>query len=173
MAPSVKRACPEPETLHAVAEFHSTFQCPVLESPQIPDVKRCKLRVNLIQEELNELKDAIEAGDLVEVADALADIQYVLSGTVHEFGMGGIFKSLFDEVHRSNMSKACNTVEEAEQTIEHYLKKDGTEAFYEEVEGKYNVYRKDDRKTLKSIKYSPADLKPMVGAAMENRQIDP
>jgi hypothetical protein len=62
----------EPECLDATAEFHKTFCCPVLDTPQIPDAKRCKLRINLIQEELDELKDAIAQNDLVEVADALA-----------------------------------------------------------------------------------------------------
>ena len=159
---SRKRPAAEPECLKATAEFHGTFCCPVLPSPVIPDAKRCKLRINLIQEELNELKDAIASNDLVEAADALADIQYVLSGTIHEFGMGGCFKTLFDEVHRSNMSKASLTVEEAEKTIEHYKNKDGTKAFYKEVNGKFNVYREGDNKTLKSVNYSPADLKSIV-----------
>ena len=152
----------EPRCLESVAEFQDTFQCPVLTTPQIPDAKRCQLRVNLIQEELNELKEAIATNDLVEVADALADIQYVLSGTVHEFGLGPRFKELFDEVHRSNMSKACETENEAEQTVQHYKKKDGTEAHYKEVNGKYNVYRNNDNKTLKSVNYSPADLQSIV-----------
>jgi len=110
------------------------------------------------------LRDAIAANDLVEVADALADIQYVLSGTVHEFGLGNRFKDLFDEVHRSNMSKACETQEEAEETIAHYLQKDGTEAYFMEVNGKFNVYRRSDNKTLKSVKYSAAKLEPILKA---------
>ena len=52
--------------------------------PQIPDAKRVELRVALIAEEFKELQEAIKAGDLVEAADALADLQYVLSGTVVE-----------------------------------------------------------------------------------------
>ena len=69
--------------------------------PAIPSVDRCQLRVSLLEEEVQELADAIKDNDLVEVADALADIQYVLSGAVHEFGMGHIFQTLFDEVQRS------------------------------------------------------------------------
>mmetsp|Transcript_20637 Transcript_20637/g.34516 ORF Transcript_20637/g.34516 Transcript_20637/m.34516 type:complete len:168 (+) Transcript_20637:262-765(+) len=154
----------EPDTLKQTAEFHRTFQCPVLSTPQIPSAERCALRINLIAEELQELRDAIAANDLVEVADALADIQYVLSGTVHEFGLGNRFKDLFDEVHRSNMSKACETQEEAEETIAHYLQKDGTEAYFMEVNGKFNVYRRSDNKTLKSVKYSAAKLEPILKA---------
>jgi hypothetical protein len=56
------------------------------------------------------------------------------------------------------MSKACATEEEARQTVEHYLKKDGTECYYQKKDDKWLVYRKSDNKTIKSIGYSPADL---------------
>ena len=134
----------------------------ILDKPTIPDGKRCELRVELISEELNELKEAIANNDLVEVADALCDIQYVLSGAVHEFGMSEKFVRLFNEVQRSNMSKACETKEEAEATIKYYKEEKGTDSFYEEKEGKFLVYREGDRKTLKSINYSPADLKKIL-----------
>ncbi len=150
------------DPLNQVAEFHRTFKHPVLEQPTIPSPKRCELRVSLIAEELKELQEAIENKDIVEVADALCDIQYVLSGAVLEFGLGGKFKDLFEEVQRSNMSKACKTEEEALATIAHYKKKDGTESYYKEIDGLYLVYRKSDNKTLKSINYSPADLKGML-----------
>ncbi len=149
----------EPKPLNSVAEFHRTFKHPILDSPQIPSEDRCKLRVSLIAEELKELEEAIQSNDLVEVADALCDIQYVLSGAILEFGMGDKFKALFDEVQRSNMSKTCKTREEAEATQQHYLNRDGTESYIQESDGHYLVYRKTDNKTLKSINYSPADLK--------------
>lgn len=149
----------EPQPLNSVAEFHKTFKHPILEKPQIPSEKRCELRVALIAEELKELQEAIAANDLVEVADALCDIQYVLSGAILEFGMGDSFKALFDEVQRSNMSKTCKTMEEAKATQQHYLDRDGTESYVEESDGHFLVYRKSDNKTLKSINYSPADLK--------------
>ena len=144
--------------LESVSEFHKTFGAPILETPQIPSKERCELRVSLLQEELNELKEAIEKGDVVEVADALADLQYVLSGAVLEFGLGDKFNTLFDEVQRSNMSKACNSHQEAIETLLHYKKKDGTEGIYKEEEGKWLVYRKEDNKVLKSVNYSPANL---------------
>lgn len=152
----------EPKALNSVAEFHKTFKHPILESPQIPSEDRCKLRVSLIAEELKELEEAIADNDLVEVADALADIQYVLSGAILEFGLGGKFKTLFDEVQRSNMSKTCKTMEEAEATQAHYMQKDGTESYVEESDGHFLVYRKGDNKTLKSVNYSPADLKSIL-----------
>lgn len=148
----------DPKTLSSVAEFHQTFQHPILDTPQIPSEARCKLRVSLIAEELKELEEAIQNKDIVEVADALCDIQYVLAGAILEFGLKDKFAALFDEVQRSNMSKACKSKDEAEATIKHYLDKDGTESYYQEKEGLYLVYRKSDNKTLKSVAYSPADL---------------
>ena len=150
------------DALNQVKEFHKTFDVPVLKNPEIPSKERCELRISLIQEELNELKEAIENNDLVEVADALCDLQYVLSGTVLEFGLGKKFTKLFDEVQRSNMSKSCETQQEAIATLSHYKKKDKTEGHYKELNGKYILYRKGDNKVLKSINYSPANLKKMI-----------
>ncbi len=151
----------DPITLTSVAEFHKTFKHPIVAQPAIPSKKRSDLRVSLIAEELKELQEAIDNNDIVEVADALCDIQYVLSGAILEFGLADKFKALFDEVQRSNMSKACKTVEEAEATVAHYAAK-GTESFYEQEGDLYLVFRKEDHKTLKSVNYSPADLKSIV-----------
>lgn len=151
----------DPKTLTSVAEFHKTFQHPILDTPQIPSENRCKLRVSLIAEELKELEEAIQAKDLVEIADALCDIQYVLSGAVLEFGLSDKFNALFEEVQRSNMSKACINEEEAIATQEHYKAK-GVDSYYKEIDGKFLVFRQGDDKTLKSINYSPADLKSIV-----------
>jgi predicted HAD superfamily Cof-like phosphohydrolase len=112
----------------------------------------------LLQEELNEFQKAIADGDLVEVADALCDLQYVLAGAVLEFGLGEKFPTLFNEVQRSNMSKTCATREEAEATLEYYKNERGTEGYIREIEGVFLVFRQDDHKTLKSINYSPAQL---------------
>lgn len=150
-----------PRALEDVAEFHRTFHLPVLDTPQIPDADRCRLRMNLLQEELNELAEAIENDDLVEAADAFADIQYVLSGAILEFGLGEKFRGLFEEVHRSNMSKTCATMEEAEATVVHYAAK-GQEGIIEPSGKVFLVYRTSDRKVLKNKFYSPADLKSMM-----------
>ena len=150
-------------SLNQVADFHRTFNAPILDTPQIPSEQRCELRVNLLQEELNELSQAIKDNDIVEIADALCDIQYVLSGAVLEFGLGDKFVELFNEVQRSNMSKACNTQQEALMTLSHYKKKDGTEGYYKKINGKWLVYRVSDDKVLKSINYTPANLKDILG----------
>lgn len=156
---------PEPEALNSVAKFHDTFELPVLDSPIIPSKERCELRVNLLQEELNELKEAIENKDLVEVADALSDLQYVLSGAVLEFGMGNKFKTLFDEVQRSNMSKTCKSLEEAHATQQHYKETKDTDSIVEEKNGEFLVFRKNDGKVLKSVNYSSADLQGIVNGS--------
>ena len=148
--------------LEMVAEFHKTFKAPILDTPQIPSLDRCKLRISLLQEELNELQEAIDNNDLVEVADAFVDIQYVLSGALLEFGLGDKFNELFNEVQRSNMSKACENEVVAQATVEHYKQKDGTESDYKEVNGKFIVYRNEDNKVLKSVNYSPASLQDII-----------
>src|SRR6201992_3741489 len=150
--------------LNQVAEFHHTFKHPVIAQPVIPSKERCELRISLLAEEVKELQQAVEANDLVEVADALCDLQYVLAGAILEFGLGEKFKDLFDEVHRSNMSKACKTIEEAEATVAHYKATAGTDAYYKEIDGLYLVYRIADDKTLKSVNYSPANIKGMLNA---------
>jgi predicted HAD superfamily Cof-like phosphohydrolase len=152
----------EPNALNDVKKFHELFDLPVLESPQIPDEKRCNLRVSLLQEELDELREAIENNDIVGVADALSDLQYVLSGAVLEFGLGGKFKKLFDEVQRSNMSKACATYEEAVLTRDYYWEHKNTLSHIIEKNGEFLVYREEDKKVLKNINYSEADLKKIL-----------
>ncbi len=151
-----------PESLELVAEFHRTFKHPILPTPAIPDEARCKLRVALLAEELKELEVAILEKDIVGVADAFADLQYVLSGAILEFGLADKFKALFEEVQRSNMSKACTNEAEAKETVDFYLKKDGTQCYYRQEGDKWLVYRQADNKTIKSVNYSPANLEAIV-----------
>ena len=148
----------EAQGLNMVAEFHTLFDAPILDTPQIPDKKRATLRVSLLQEELNELQEAIDNNDLVEVIDALADLQYVLSGAVLEFGLGEKFADVFAEVQRSNMSKACSSLKEAEATVEYYQNERNTEWYIVQKWDQYLVHRMEDNKILKSVNYSPADL---------------
>lgn len=152
----------EAEALNGVSKFHNIFDLPVLDEPVIPAEDRCKLRINLLQEELDELQAAIDDNDLVEVADALCDIQYVLSGAILEFGLGDQFAELFGEVQRSNMSKVCETREVAEATLKHYQENKDTEGYIVERDGEFLVYRKSDNKVLKSVNYSPANLAGML-----------
>ena len=150
------------DALNQVAEFHRTFRHPILPQPTIPAEERCRLRVALLAEELKEFQEAIEKGDIVEIADALCDMQYVLAGAVLEFGLGTKFKALFDEVQRSNMSKTCKTLEEAEATVRHYQQTKGFDCYIRQEGPFWLVYRTDDHKTLKSVQYSPADLESIL-----------
>jgi predicted HAD superfamily Cof-like phosphohydrolase len=84
-------------------DFMNNFKQEVKYNPEFPDEKVQKLRISLIEEELEELKEAIENKDIVEVADALTDILYVTYGAGAAFGID--LDKCFEEVHNSNMSK--------------------------------------------------------------------
>ena len=86
-----------------VKTFMNTYGQEVKERATFPENKIVQLRIDLIEEELNELKEAVKNNDIVEVADALTDILYVTYGAGHSFGID--LDKCFDEVQRSNMSK--------------------------------------------------------------------
>ncbi len=92
-------------TLERVQEFHETYGLPVHGEVNLNCAQTKELRINLLQEELNELKEALANDDPVETLDALIDLQYVLDGAFLSFGMQALKEIAFDEVHRSNMSK--------------------------------------------------------------------
>lgn len=87
----------------SVKKFMITFGQEIKKKPQFPSQKITSLRLELIEEELNELKDAIEKKKIQEVADALTDILYVTYGAGHAFGIN--LDKCFKEVQSSNMSK--------------------------------------------------------------------
>ena len=86
-----------------VAEFHRTFDIAEESVPTIPDEATRALRVRLIQEEFDELQEALRGRDPVAVAKELADLLYVVYGTAVSCGID--MEPVFREVHRSNMSK--------------------------------------------------------------------
>ena len=86
-----------------VAEFMRTFGQGLPASPLFPSPEVIKLRLNLIDEEVQELKDAILSEDMVEVADAIGDSLYVMYGAALTFGID--INKIFAEIHASNMSK--------------------------------------------------------------------
>ena len=86
-----------------VKKFMKTFGQEVKEKAEFPSNKIISLRYDLIREELDELKDAINKKDIKEVADALTDILYVTYGAGHAFGIN--LDKCFEEVQNSNMSK--------------------------------------------------------------------
>ncbi len=92
--------------INSVKEFHEVFQIGSREIPEgnIPE-KEFNLRYNLMKEENDEYLEACKKGDLVEIADALGDQMYILFGTILKHGLQHKIEEVYDEIHRSNMSK--------------------------------------------------------------------
>jgi phosphoribosyl-ATP pyrophosphohydrolase len=90
----------------AVTEFHTAFQLAIKHTPTASiGGARNLLRFNLMKEENEEYLEAAQNNDLVEVADALGDMLYILCGTIIEHGMQDKIEEVFNEIQRSNMSK--------------------------------------------------------------------
>ena len=118
-----------------VGDFMEAFGQSVQVDPTWPDFNTRELRIELIQEELEELSDAVADRDMVQIADALTDLLYVVYGAGHSFGID--LDECFQEVHSSNMSK---------------LGEDGRP-----------IYR-DDGKVLKGPSFFEPDLEGILGA---------
>ena len=121
-----------------VWQFMHSFGQETLMKPTLPDVDLAELRLDLIQEEVDELAQAIIDQDIVEIADALTDILYVTYGAGHAFGID--LDTCFTEVHRSNMSKLG-------------------------IDGK-PIYRQDG-KVLKGRGYTPPQLAKIIQARIQ------
>ena len=116
--------------------------------------------INFIQEELDELKEAVKERNIVEIFDALLDITYVgLGNGALVFGLKDKMEDGYAEVQASNMSKICKTEEEAIQTVMVRSKEQGEECHYKENNGGFVVYRTRDNKIMKSINYFRPNLK--------------
>ncbi|SNR17302.1 pyrophosphohydrolase domain-containing protein [Tenacibaculum jejuense] len=125
------------DKIQAVKEFHTAFGLGMNESPKV-DIgdDRKLLRFNLMKEENEEYLEAVQNNDLVETADALGDMLYILCGTIIEHGMQYKIEEVFNEIQRSNMSK---------------LGEDGKP-----------IYR-EDGKVLKGPNYFKPDIKAILG----------
>lgn len=86
-----------------VMEFHNMVDLPVRTAPNNIPPEESKLRHNLIKEELREYKEAVQQGSVVKIADALGDLLYVVLGAGLAHGID--LQPVFDEIHRSNMTK--------------------------------------------------------------------
>lgn len=115
-----------------VKNFQVAFGLPVGTKPELPDMNERSLRVKLLQEEYKEYLQAEHDDDIVEIADAIADMIYIACGTAISYGIP--LNRVFDEVHRSNMAKL--------------------------VDGK--VLRREDGKIMKPEGWSPPDTKKAV-----------
>jgi hypothetical protein len=116
--------------------------------------------VNFIKEELEELEEAVENGDIVEVLDAILDITYVCLGNgAMSFGLKDKIQAGYAEVQRSNLSKVCKTEEEAKETVILRSEQQGEPCHYEKIGDNYIVYRTRDNKVMKNKYWSEPDLK--------------
>lgn len=127
-----RQVCPRPMNpiVRSLLEFNNAFDIPKLDAPGLGTDELIELRIKLLVEEVQEYAEAARAGDMVEILDALADIGYILAGTIINHGMQHIYDDSFNEVHRSNMAKL--------------------------VDGK--VIRREDGKVLKPQDWQPPNL---------------
>jgi predicted HAD superfamily Cof-like phosphohydrolase len=116
-----------------VLDWHERFGARVRSTPGPVDPKTRDLRIALIKEELGELEEAGDKQDLTKIADAIADLLYVVYGTAVSYGID--IEPIFQEVHRSNMSK-----------------------------GDPEIVRASNGKILKSKNWTPPDLEPILKA---------
>ncbi len=126
------------DKINSVKQFHDVFGIVSLDSPEGRlEEKEYILRYNLMKEENDEYLEACQRGDLVEIADALGDKMYILFGTILRHGLQHKIVDVFDEIHRSNMSK---------------LDENGKP-----------IYR-EDGKILKSSRYFKPDIRAVLDA---------
>jgi len=93
------------EKIKSVAEFHTVFKIGKADQIKLIDENDYQLRFNLIKEENEEYLEACKNNDIIEIADALGDQLYILFGTILKHGLEHKIEEVYDEIHRSNMSK--------------------------------------------------------------------
>lgn len=86
-----------------VKEFHTVYDCLINQKPVFPEEKERQLRIDLLREEFEEYLKAEKENNLIEVADALGDMLYIIYGTAVSYGIP--INDVFAEIHRSNLSK--------------------------------------------------------------------
>jgi predicted HAD superfamily Cof-like phosphohydrolase len=142
-----------------VEQFNKLMNKPNNYEPTIPGKKDWQFVIDFVKEELEEYEQACKNGDIVEILDALCDIAYVSLGNgtmLH--GLKDKIWPAYQEVQASNLSKACQSKEEARLTVEKRSEEQGEPCHWEEVSDMYIVYRTRDRKVMKSINYFRPDL---------------
>lgn len=106
MSEQIKTQLTLAQTIDYVREFHDAFRLPVrIEPTAALSEKEWQLRFNLMKEENEEYLEAAQRGDIVEIADALGDMLYILCGTINAHGLQDKIADVFEEIQRSNMSK--------------------------------------------------------------------
>lgn len=153
-----------------VTEFNLVLGQGVAPMPSIPTLDQCNLRLNLINEEaIVEMKRGFDERDLVKIADAIGDALVVVYGAANDCGLDA--DAILAEVHRSNMSKLCDSEQDAVFAVEQYRagngfhgKNEPIEAVYRKssIEGKFIVFDAKTGKTLKGPNFSEPNLEQIV-----------
>lgn len=147
--------------LEDIHEFNRTFHKPESSVPLIP--KNYQFILDTIQEEKDELEEAFKQGDIIEVADALADLLYFVGNGILATGLADKFPKIWKEVQASNMSKVCKTEEDAKNSVEYMEARKGVKYYYKKwtgADGKpyWIVYRESDDKAGKCFKWFEPNL---------------
>lgn len=143
-------------------EFHEKFEMDIRDTPYMElfnDEKLLNLRMKLIKEEWEELQEAVQNKDIIEVLDAITDSIYVLVGMCTSCGFD--IDTAFKLVHESNMSKLCDTEEQAKESVEWYMetRPEFQPAYRKTKDGsKWLVYDQLTGKVLKNKYYQEVDL---------------
>jgi len=152
-----------------VVEFNKAFGVPTNTTPQRDifdqNPKLVQYRLDLILEEVQELKDAIATKDFTEVIDSLSDIEYVVLGAFTAIGVDA--DRAFQIVQDSNMSKLCKTEDDAIETVRRYREeipqRYDSPAYRRSDDGiHWVVYNQSTMKILKNYKYTPADFSELM-----------
>lgn len=155
--------------MNKIRKWRKTFDLPVRTSFIIPDKEEFKLACALVREELSELEAAYDMfvkdgskENLFEIWDALGDKCFVDTQLEDIFGFIEVKDQVIDEIYKSNMSKLCESLIEADKSIQYY-KQLGIEAYIEPVEVSYKtmykILRVSDNKVLKSTNWNLPSFK--------------
>lgn len=161
--------------LEDIHTFNETFHKPESSTPVVPE--NYQFILDTIQEEKDELAEAFATKDIVEVADALADLLYFVGNGILATGLVDRFSEIWKEVQASNMSKVCLTEDDAKISVKYMENCKGVPYYYKEWRDKdgkpyWIVYRKSDDKAGKNWKWFSPNLKQFfTEAEIENAKL--
>jgi NTP pyrophosphatase (non-canonical NTP hydrolase) len=138
------------DVFEMIEDWSKTFSLPIREMESFPEDHRCKLALDLIDEEFMELVQAVDHKDIKEAKDALGDLLWVTVRGMMEFGVDPV--STIEAIYESNMSKADSNEEDAKITKEKYREL-GIDTFQKVHNSKTITYNAETHKVLKSHKF--------------------
>lgn len=154
------------KSIELVKEFHETFEHLIAPQPQIPSQDVLNFRIPFMEEELKETQKACDEQDLVQLADGLGDLQYVLDGFFLNAGLHHLKDAIMEEIHRSNMTKICPTEMSAVQNVNEInsVANSGDEVDYKISSNGlgYIIFRKRDGKIQKPLHYEKPNLSKII-----------